>query len=64
MVSTSVNLETKDQGDRALIYPWKAGRTYRFLTEVIPTGNQETTYTSWFGDKKTRMAADCQLSQT
>ena len=39
-------------GQSYLIYPWKAGRTYRFLTEVIPTGNQETTYTSWFGDKE------------
>ena len=37
-------------GQSYLIYPWKAGRTYRFLTEVIPNGNGKTTYTSWFGD--------------
>lgn len=37
-------------GQSYLVYPWKAGRTYRFLTEVIPNGKGETTYTSWFGD--------------
>ncbi|WP_235034273.1 DUF3472 domain-containing protein [Roseiconus lacunae] len=33
-------------------YPWKAGRTYRFLTEVKPNGKGQTQYTSWFGDKE------------
>ena len=38
-------------GQSYLIYPWKAGKTYRFLTEVVPDGQGKTTYTSWFGDK-------------
>ncbi|QEG42039.1 DUF3472 domain-containing protein [Roseimaritima ulvae] len=38
-------------GQSYLIYPWKAGRTYRFLTEVRPDGEGRTIYTSWFGDK-------------
>lgn len=38
-------------GQSYLIYPWKAGRTYRFLTEVKPDGQGSTTYTSWFGDR-------------
>ncbi|KLU03256.1 putative signal peptide and transmembrane protein [Rhodopirellula islandica] len=32
-------------------YPWEAGKTYRFLTEVKPDGEGNTLYTSWFGDK-------------
>ncbi len=39
-------------GQSYLIYPWKAGRTYRFLTQVKPNGDDSTTYTSWFGDKQ------------
>jgi hypothetical protein len=35
-----------------LIYPWQAGRTYRFLTRVAPEENGSTVYTSWFGDKE------------
>ncbi|WP_442511522.1 DUF3472 domain-containing protein [Novipirellula sp. SH528] len=38
-------------GQSYLVYPWKAGSTYRFLTEVKPDGNGNTQYTSWFGDK-------------
>jgi len=38
-------------GQSYLVYPWKAGRTYRFLTEVEPQRNNQTTYTCWFGDK-------------
>ena len=38
-------------GQSILVYPWKAGVTYRFLTEVKPDGESSTTYTSWFGDK-------------
>ena len=38
-------------GQSYLVYPWKAGRCYRFLTEVKPDGKGNTTYTSWFGDK-------------
>jgi hypothetical protein len=38
-------------GQSYLVYPWKAGKCYRFLTEVKPDGKGNTTYTSWFGDK-------------
>lgn len=38
-------------GQSYLVYPWKAGVTYRFLTEVKPDGQGRTIYTSWFGDK-------------
>jgi hypothetical protein len=39
-------------GQSYLVYPWKAGRTYRFLTRVVPDGQGNTVYTSWFGDKQ------------
>ncbi len=29
-------------GQSYLIYPWEAGKTYRFLTEVIPNGRPRT----------------------
>jgi hypothetical protein len=38
-------------GQSYLVYPWKPGRTYRFLTQVVPDGKGNTVYTSWFGDK-------------
>ena len=38
-------------GQSYLVYPWKAGNTYRFLTKVEPDENGSTVYTSWFGDK-------------
>ncbi|MDG2223570.1 MAG: DUF3472 domain-containing protein [Rubripirellula sp.] len=38
-------------GQSYLVYPWAAGKTYRFLTKVVPNGDSSTTYTSWFGDK-------------
>ncbi|MFT7463759.1 MAG: hypothetical protein ACI9EF_002106, partial [Pseudohongiellaceae bacterium] len=38
-------------GQSYLIYPWRAGVTYRFLTEVQPDGEGNTIYTSWFADK-------------
>lgn len=38
-------------GQSYLVYPWKAGTTYRFLTKVEPDGQGNTVYTSWFGDK-------------
>lgn len=31
-----------------LIYPWKAGVTYKFLTKVEPDGNGNTDYTAYF----------------
>jgi hypothetical protein len=39
-------------GQSYMVYPWKAGKTYRFLTRVTPNGDKTTTYTSWFGDKE------------
>lgn len=38
-------------GQSFLVYPWETGKTYRFLTEVKPNGDNTTTYTAWFGDK-------------
>ena len=38
-------------GQSYLVYPWKAGVTYRFLTQVKPDGQGNTVYTAWFGDK-------------
>lgn len=38
-------------GQSYLVYPWEAGKTYRFLTRVVPDGQGNTEYTSWFGDK-------------
>jgi len=38
-------------GQSYLVYPWKAEKTYRFLTKVEPDGQGNTVYTSWFGDK-------------
>ncbi len=32
-----------------LVYPWQAGLTYRFLTQVRPVGGNVTEYASWFG---------------
>lgn len=36
-------------GQSFLEYPWRAGATYRFLTQVRPVGGQVTEYASWFG---------------
>ena len=38
-------------GQSYLVFPWKAGVTYRFLTEVKPDGKGSTVYTSWFSEK-------------
>lgn len=37
-------------GQSYLVYPWSAGKTYRFLTQVVPDGEGSTIYTAWFGD--------------
>lgn len=37
-------------GQSFLVYPWQAGRTYQFLTRVVPDGAGNTVYTAWFGD--------------
>ena len=47
-------------GQSYWIHPWKAGVTYRFLTEVKPDGQGNTQYTSWFGEKQ---AGDKQADQ-
>jgi hypothetical protein len=35
-------------GQSYLIYPWKTGNTYKFLTRAKPDGNGATEYTSYF----------------
>lgn len=35
-------------GQSYLNYPWKAGRTYKFLVSARPDGNGRTVYTAWF----------------
>ena len=35
-------------GQSFMIYPWKAGTTYRFLNRVRPDGQGHTDYTAWF----------------
>lgn len=37
-------------GQSYLIYPWKAGVTYRFLNSAIPDGKGNTVYAAWFGE--------------
>lgn len=37
-------------GQSYLLFPWQAGKTYGFLTEVRPDGQGSTIYTSWFRD--------------
>lgn len=39
-------------GQSYLVFPWEAGVTYRFLTEVQPDGKGSTMYTSWFSEKR------------
>lgn len=35
-------------GQSFLIFPWKAGKTYRFLNRAHPDGEGNTIYTGWF----------------
>ena len=37
-------------GQSFLVYPWKAGVTYRFLNSVKPDGKGSTIYSAWFGE--------------
>ncbi len=37
-------------GQSFLVYPWKAGVTYRFLTSVKPDGQGNSIYAAWFGE--------------
>ena len=38
----------KTGGQSYLVYNWKAGNTYKFLTRAKPDGSGSTVYTSWF----------------
>jgi len=54
-------------GQSYLVYPWQAGRTYRFLTRVVPDGKGSTVYTSWFGaehEKEWRLIASFRRPRT
>ncbi len=35
-------------GQSYLVYPWKAGNTYKFLTRIKPDGNGSTEFTAYF----------------
>ncbi|MDP4698671.1 MAG: DUF3472 domain-containing protein [Saprospiraceae bacterium] len=37
-------------GQSYLVYPWKSGITYQFLTSVVPDNQGNTTYTAYFKD--------------
>lgn len=41
-------------GQSYLIYKWKAGNTYSFLTKAEPKAEDETQYTAWFKDPKNK----------
>lgn len=36
-------------GQSHLVFPWEAGKTYRFLTRAQPDGNGNILYSAWFG---------------
>jgi Domain of unknown function (DUF3472)/Domain of unknown function (DUF5077) len=40
-------------GQSFLVYPWRSGKTYRFLTEVQPQADNYTRYTCWFSEVST-----------
>ena len=37
-------------GQSYMVFPWKAGVTYRFLNSVKPDGEGNSIYTAWFGE--------------
>ncbi|WP_242111824.1 DUF3472 domain-containing protein [Luteimonas aquatica] len=37
-------------GQSYLVYPWKAGHTYRFLTRARPDGSGGTLFSAWFAE--------------
>jgi hypothetical protein len=37
-------------GQSVLVFPWKAGVNYKFLTSVKPDEKGNTLYTAWFGE--------------
>lgn len=38
-------------GQSFMVFPWKAGVTYRFLNSVKPDGQGNSIYSAWFGEK-------------
>jgi hypothetical protein len=54
LVKKGAKVKTGDFGNEGaggqsyLVYNWKAGNTYRFLTHIRPAGNGYTEYTSYF----------------
>lgn len=54
-------------GQSYLVFPWRAGQTYRFLTRAMPDGEGSTTFTAWFGEHATdqwRLIASFQRPKT
>lgn len=54
-------------GQSYLVYPWKAGSTYRFLAHVRPMEHNQTEYTAWFyapEENKWRLIASFLRPQT
>jgi len=54
-------------GQSYLIYPWKAGITYKFLTRVRPDGKGNTVYTAYFyatDEKRWRLIASFMRPKT
>jgi len=48
-------------GQSFLVFPWRAGTTYRFLTRVTPDGQGSTVYASWFAAAAPGAAGDWRL---
>ena len=54
-------------GQSYLVYPWKAGNTYRFLIHVRPQEHNQTAFTAWFfapEENKWRLIASFLRPQT
>ncbi|MFV0419449.1 MAG: DUF3472 domain-containing protein [Dysgonomonas sp.] len=54
-------------GQSYLIYPWKAGNTYKFLTRIRPDGKGNTVFTSYFfatDENRWRLIASFQRPKT
>ncbi len=54
-------------GQSYLVYPWKAGSTYRFLNRARPDGDGNTIYTAWFkapDERKWRLVASFSRPKT
>ncbi|MDU1905449.1 MAG: DUF3472 domain-containing protein [Dysgonomonas sp.] len=54
-------------GQSYLVYPWKAGTTYKFLTRVHPDGKGNTVYTAYFyatNEKRWRLIASFMRPKT